>query len=142
MSIRINKLHRMDGYHDRHFGTVTHNGNTCDAILVGPFDRLQSLLNTDISAEYELNEIIAVEVNLPRDNSVSGIYALPDGQVAVDGTVHNETKIDENLSLFDISIEIGADFFAVSTEDIQQRPKVGTRIRIIGKGLRVYPTFT
>lgn len=142
MSIRINKLHRMEGYHDRHFGTVTHKGNTFEAILVGPFEMLQSLVNTDASAEYELNEIVSVDVNLPRDDSASGIYALPDGKVAVDGTVHNEVKIDEEVSLFDVAIQNGADFLAVSTEVIRRRPKVGTRIRIVGKGLHVYPTFT
>jgi hypothetical protein len=105
------------------------------------FERLQLLLHRDTSAEYELNEITDVAVNLPRDDSASGIYALPNGLIAIDGTVHNETQIDDTASLFDISIQNGADFFAVSTDDIPQRPEVGTRIRITGKGLRVYPVF-
>jgi hypothetical protein len=81
-------------------------------------------------------------VNLPTDDTASGIFALADGQVAIDGTVHNETKIDDNVSLFDVYIQNGADFFTVSTEDVQLRPEIGTRIRIVGKGLHVYPTFT
>ena len=141
MGITIDTLHRMDSYHDRHIGTVTHNGNRCAAVLVGSFERLQLLLNSNTSAEYELNEITAVAVNLPRDDSASGIYALPDGQVAIDGTVYNETMIDDTVSLFDIYIQNGADFFADATEDIQQRPEMGTRTRIVGTGLHVCPTF-
>lgn len=38
MGIVINSLYRMDGYHDRHYGSVTHNGNTFDAVLVGAFE--------------------------------------------------------------------------------------------------------
>ncbi|MGF1524635.1 MAG: hypothetical protein ACFBSF_20105 [Leptolyngbyaceae cyanobacterium] len=41
MSVTIDTLHRMDGHHNRHFGSITHNGQTLDAVLVGPYDRLQ-----------------------------------------------------------------------------------------------------
>ncbi len=121
---------------------MTRNGNTCDAVLVGTFDKLQELLNTETTAEYELNEVITVTINLPKDETVSGIYALADGQVAIDGTVDNETQIDEIVSLFDVDIGNGSDKLTVSTEDIQFRPEIGTRIRIIGKGLHIYPIFT
>jgi hypothetical protein len=132
----------MDGYHDRHLGTVTHNGNTCDAVIVGPIEKLRSLLHADTTAEYDLNEIISVETNLAKDDSASGIYPMTGNQVAVDGTVHNEIKIDDSVSVFDIYIQNGADFLAVTSEDLQQCLEVGTRIRIVGKGLYIYPTFT
>lgn len=139
MGITINALYHMDDSRDRHYGTVTHNGNTCDAVLAGRFEELQSLLHTEAAAEYTLNEIISVEANLPRDDSVSGIYALPDDQIAVDGTVHNELKLDETLSLFDIYMQNGADYLEVSTEDIQVHLEVGKRVRIVCKGVHVYP---
>lgn len=142
MSVTIDELHRMDGYNDRHWGAVTHNGNALSAVIVGSFERLQSLLHLDVTAEYELNEILSVDTNLAKDDSSSGIYQLPDGQVVFDGTVHNESKLDETVSLFDVYLQNGADFLVFSSEDLQQRPEVGTRIRIVGKGFLVFPTFT
>ena len=142
MGITIKSFHRMDGYHDRHHGTVTHNGNPCEAVLFGPFEKLRLLLNTDTSAEFELDEIISVTVNLCKDDAVSGLYTVADGQLAIDGSVHNEIRIDDQVSLFDVYIQNGVDFLTVSTNDLTERPEIGTRIIIIGKGLRVYPTFT
>jgi hypothetical protein len=142
MGVTINSLYRMDGYSDKHYGSVTHNGHTFAAVLVGPFERLESILHTEVTAEYELNEIIAAETGLERDDSVSGIFALGDGQLAIDGSIHNETKIDDRLSVLDIYIQNGADFLAITSEDLGRTPAVGSRIRLRGKGLRVYPTFT
>jgi hypothetical protein len=141
MGVVIKKLYRMDGYPDRHFGIVTHNESTCEAVLVGSFDGLQQLLNTDATAEYELNEIISVDANLPADDSLSGIFPSSDQRIVIDGTVHNETKIDEHVSVMDICILNGSDFFAVTTEELGLHPTIGTRIRIVGQGLHVYPTF-
>jgi hypothetical protein len=142
MGIVISELHRVDGYHDRHLGTVTLNGRAFPAIVVGAFDRLESLLYSHVTAEYELSEVLSVEVNLPKNDRVSGIFALPDAQIAFDGTVHNETEVDENSSLFDLYIQNGPDFFSIDSSHLQEKPSIGTRIRIIGKGLHVYPTFT
>ena len=142
MGVTINTLHRMDGYPDKHFGSVTHNGYKLDAVLVGQFDRLRQLLHTDTTAEYELNEIISVDSGLEKDDAVSGIFPLANGEIAIDGSIHNETEIDSRFSLLDIYIQNGADFLAVTSEDLGQKPQVGTRIRIVGKGLHVYPTFT
>lgn len=141
MGITIKSVHRMDGYGDQHFGTVVHNGYPLDAVLVGPIECLQPLINTDVTAEYELNEIISIDAGLDKDDSMSGIYPLPGNQIAVDGSIHFETKIDEAVSLLDIYIQNGADFLTVSTEELGQKPPIGTRIRITGKGLHVYPTF-
>jgi len=142
MGIVINTLHRMDSYHDQHFGTVTHNGQVLDAVIVGPFDRLRSLLHVLVTAEYELKEIISADTNLPQDDSISGIYPLADDQVVVDGSIHNVIDIDEHFSYIDIYLQNSVDFLAISSEHLGQIPSVGTRIRILGKGLHVYPTFT
>lgn len=142
MSVTINTLHRMDGYPEKHFGSVTHNGHTLDAVLVGPFDRLQHLLHTDATAEYELDEFISIDSGLEKDDTVSGIFPLANGQIVIDGSIHNETEIDGQLSLLDIYIQNGADFLAVTSENLGQKPQVGTRIRVVGRGLHVYPTFT
>jgi hypothetical protein len=142
MGVTINSLHHMDGYQDKHFGSITHNGHTFDAVLVGPLDRLKSLVHTNATAEYELNEIISVDSGLEKNDTVSGIFPLPNDQIAIDGSIHNETKIDDHFSLLDIYIQNGADFLAVTSEDLGHKPPVGSRIRIVGKGLHVYPTFT
>lgn len=142
MGIVIHSVHRMDVCGDRHFGTVVHNGYPLDAVLVGPFESLQTLINTDVTAEYELNEILFVDAGLDKDDSLSGIYPLPGNQIAVDGSIHNETKIDDTYSLLDIYVQNGADFLTVTTEQLGQNPPIGTRIRITGRGLHVYPTFT
>lgn len=141
MGVTINTLHHMDGHHDRYFGSITHNGQILDAVLVGPYDRFQSLLHSDAIAEYELDEITSVESGLDKDDALSGFFSLTDNQIAVDGSVHSETKIDELVSVLDIYIQNGADFLAVSSEQLGQKPPVGSRIRIVGKGLHVYSTF-
>lgn len=141
MGVVIRKVDRMDGYHDRNYATVEHNGHVLDAVLVGPIEALLLLLHENITAEYELNEIISVDANLPQDDTVSGIYPMPDGRVAIDGTVHNETVIDERFSVFDVYIQKGADFLSFCSEELNQHPSLDTRIRIVGKGLHVYPTF-
>ena len=141
MGVTINTLHHMDGHHDRHFGSITHNGQTLDAVMVGPYDRLQSLLHSDAIAEYKLDEITSVESGLDKDDALSGFFPLTDNQIAVDGSIHSKTKIDELVSVLDIYIQNGADFLAVSSEQLGQKPPVGSRIRIVGKGLHVYPTF-
>lgn len=102
---------------------------------------MQSLLHSEITAKFELNEIISTETNLVKEDTVSGIFALPDGKVLVDGTVYNETRIDDIFSWFDIYIQTGSDFLEVRSEDIQVRPAIDTRIRIVGKGLHVHPDF-
>lgn len=141
MGVTINTLHPMDGCTDKHFGSVTHKGHTLDAVIVGPLGRVKSLLHTCADAEYELNEIISAETGLEKNDSVSGIFPLADGQIAIDGSIHNETKIDDQSSVLDIYIQNGADFYAITTEDLGHKPPVGSRIRIIGKGLNIYPTF-
>jgi len=141
MGVTIKTLHPMDGHHDRYFGSITHNGQTLDAVLVGPYDRLQALLHSDAIAEYELDEITSVESGLDKDDALSGFFPLTNNQIVVDGSIHSETKIDELVSVLDIYIQNGADFLAVSSEQLGQKPPVGSRIRIVGKGLHVYPTF-
>ncbi len=142
MGVTINTLHGEDDYTDKHSGSVTHNGHILDAVIVGPFHRLKSLLYTCVTAEYELNEIISADTGLEKNDSVSGFFPLVNGQIAIDGSIHNETRIDDRCSLLDIYIQNGADFFIIKDDDIGHKPTVGSRIRIIGKGLFVYPTFT
>ena len=142
MGLVINTLHRMDGYQDKHFGSVTHNGHTFDAVLFGEFQRLQSILHRGVTAEYQLAEIISTEHGLAKNDTLSGIFPLDDGQIAVDGSIHNEIQIDDGLTLFDIYIQNGADFLAVTSDEVGQKLAVNSRIRIVGKGLHVYPTFS
>ena len=143
MGVVITQIDRMDGYHDRHFGTICHNEQMLNAVLVGPYDQLMGLIGKGITAEYSLNEIMSVELDLPKEDQFSGIFsAATENHVVVDGTVHNETVIDEDVSLFDIYIQNGADFLCVSSDELLAKPKLNTRIRITGNGLHVYPTFT
>ena len=142
MSITINTLLPIDGASDKYLGSVTHNGQTFDAVIVGAFCRLESLLRTNVTAEYELDEIISAETGLQKNDSVSGIFPLANGQIVIDGSVHNETMVDDKSSWLDVYIQNGADFFAVASENLRHKPAVGSRIRIVGTGLRVYPTFT
>ena len=138
----IVEIQKMDGYHDRTYGKIDHQGHMLDAVLFGDYDRLDELRNVDATAEYELNEIVATEVNLPKANELSGIYPKADDLTVVDGLVHSEIVIDDVVSVFDVYIQNGPDFISISTEDLSERPKMDTRIRIIGRGLHAYPTFT
>lgn len=142
MGVIIKSIHRMEGYADRHFAAITHCGHALDVVLCGQYEQLLTLIHLEITAEYELNEVIAINTELAGDDSLSGIYPLEEKQIAVDGTIHNECEIDDSVSLLDIYIQNGADFLAISTDELGIKPEVGTRIRIIGKGLRVYPNFT
>lgn len=143
MSVVIKQIYRMDGYHDRHFGTICHNEHILNAVLVGSYDQLMGLLGKEITAEYSLNEIRTVEMNLPQGDQLSGIFPTAiENQIVVDGTVYNEIVIDEDVSLFDIYLQNGTDFLNVSSDELPAKPKLNTRIRITGNGLHVYPTFT
>jgi hypothetical protein len=141
MGVTINAIHPMDGHPDKHFGSVTHNGHTLDAVIVGPLGRVRSLLHTNADAEYELEEIISAETGLEKNESLSGFFPLADGQIAIDGSIHNEIKIDDQSSVLDIYIQNGADFLAITSEDLGHNPPVGSRMRIVAKGLHVYPIF-
>lgn len=142
MGIVITELRCSNIGDDFHFGRILHQGNEVHAVLVGSYGRLKQLLGDEITAEFDLNEIISVDANLPKDDAQSGIFEWPNSQIVIDGTVHNEVEIDETGSVVDISIQNGADFIAFSSQELKQRPVVGTRIRIVGTGLGVYPTFT
>jgi len=142
VGVTINSLERLEGYDDRHSGSIEHNGHAFDAVIVGPFEKLRSIRHASVTAEYELNEIISVETDLAKDDSISGFFSLTDNQIAVDGSVHNEIKVDDLVSVFDIYIQNGADFLSLTTEQLGCNPRVGSRIRIVGAELLVYPTFT
>ncbi len=44
------------------------------------------------------------------------------------------------MTCIDIYIQNGADFLAISSDDVDSIPTTGSRIRIRGRGLVVYPT--
>ncbi|MFO1007130.1 MAG: hypothetical protein U0929_14305 [Planctomycetaceae bacterium] len=143
MGVLIKAIYRMEGYHDRHFGTICHNEHMLKAVLIGAYDQLTGLVGKVVTAEYSLNEIKSVEMNLPQADWRSGMYpAAIENHVIVDGTVCNEFVIDEAVSLFDIYIQNGADFLCMSSEELQAKPKLNTRIQITGVGLHVYPSYT
>src|SRR6218665_3421439 len=121
MGIVIEAIHRMEDAAKRHWASVRHNGHGFDAVLVGDYDRLLTLLGEETSAEYGLTEIHSVEIDLPKDDATSGVFPLNDGRVVIDGTVHNETIIDEHVSLFDVYLRNKADFFNVSSEDLSTK---------------------
>ncbi len=141
MAVLIEQIDRIEGREDKHFGVVRHNGHKLEVILVGPYDSLLPLIGTDVLVEYELEEITSADIDLPVDDRASGIFPEHGDQFIIDGTVHNETIIDELVSLIDVYIQNGADFLAVTSEDLPAKPRTGTRIRVTGKGLHVYPTF-
>lgn len=132
----------MDDGRNRHFGTVRQNDSICKAVLIGEYDRLLGLLHIEATAEFELIDIVSADVNLEKDDRLSGIFSLANDCVAIDGTIHNETVLDNKVSVFDVYIHNGADFFSITSEDLPAKPGIDTRIRIVGRGLHVYPTFT
>lgn len=141
MGIVIEGIQPSTDCDDRHVGTINHNGNIGTAMIVGSYDQLLELLHADITAEYELGEIISVEIGLSKDDRLSGIFPSDDDHVVVDGTVHNITVVDESFSLVDVYIQNNADFLCVSSKDLPVIPEIASRIRIAGKKLLVYPTF-
>lgn len=142
MAVYIEQIDRIEGCEDKHFGVVRHNSHKLEVVLVGPYERLVTLIGKDVSAEYELAEFISADINLPADDRASGIFPAQGNQVLIDGTVHNKILIDDAVSLIDVYLQNGADFLAVTSEDLTAKPRAGTRIRITGKGLHVYPTFS
>ena len=141
MSFRLIELHRMDDSRDRHMAIVDHGNDRLTVVIVGQYERLQSLGHDDFSAEIELSEIASVEMNIPRNDDESGISE--DGEmVVVDGTVHQILQIDDLISVVDVYIRDGPEFIAVTTDDLQGAvPVLDSRLRMRGKGLEVYPTF-
>jgi hypothetical protein len=142
MAVLIEQIDRIEGCEGKHFGIVRHNGHKLEVVLVGPYDRLVTQIGTDVLVEYELEEVISADIDLPVDDRASGIFPDRGNQFIIDGTVHNETIIDDAVSVIDVYIQNGADFLAVTSDDLTVKPRTGTRIRITGKGLHVYPTFS
>ncbi len=126
-----------------HSACTEHNGNLIPAIIVGDRQRLQGLVDHSINAEYGLGEVLAFECNLPRDDENSGFFALPDGQITIDGTVQNILQIDSESAVVDVYIRNGPEYIAFDTNELRNIvPLVDHRICIRGRGLIVYPTFT
>ena len=142
MAITLASINQMDQHDDRNFGTVIHRDSQMNAVIVGPFERLLDLIGCEVTAEYELTTIDAVEIDLPEDDENSGIYAADSERVIIDGRVHMITEIDENFAYIDVYIQNGADFLSITTDDVPRLPRLDSRIRIKGHGLTVFPTFT
>jgi len=142
MAITLASIHQMDQHDNRHFGTVIHRESQMNAVIVGPIERLNSLIGSEVTAEYELTTIDSVDLDLPQNDENSGIYAAEPDRVIIDGRVHMITEIDENFAYIDVYIQNGADFLSITTDDVPRLPKLNSRIRIKGHGLIVFPTFT
>lgn len=142
MAITLASIHQMDQHDNRHFGIVIHRESQMNAVIVGPIDRLQSLIGCEVTAEYELTTIEFVDLDLPENDENSGIYATEAGRVIFDGRVHMITEIDDKFAYIDVYIQNGADFLSITTDDVPRLPELDSRIRITGHGLIVFPTFT
>ncbi len=142
MAIILVSIHQMDQHDNRHLGTVVHRESRMNAVIVGPIERLKDLIGCELSVEYELTTIDSVDIDLPENDEVSGIYAIEPDRVIIDGRVHMITEIDENFAFVDVYIQNGADFLSITTDDVPRLPKLDSRIRIKGHGLIVFPTFT
>lgn len=142
MAIILVSIHQMDQNDNRHWGTVAHRESQMNALIVGPIERLKNLIGCEVTAEYELTTIDSVDIDLPENDEISGIYAIKPDRVIIDGRVHMITEIDENFAYVDVYIQNGADFLSITTDDVPRLPKLDSRIRIKGHGLIVFPTFT
>ena len=142
MAIILASIHQMDPYDNRHYGTVIHRESRINAVVVGPFERLNPFIGREMTAEYELTTIDSADIDLPADDESSGIFAIEPDRVMIDGRVHMLTEIDENFAYIDVYIQNGADFIAITSDDVIRLPKLDSRIRIKGRGLIVFPTFT
>ena len=142
MAIILVSIHQMDQNDNRHWGTVVHRESQMNALIVGPIERLKNLIGCEVTAEYELTTIDSVDIDLPENDEISGIYAIKPDRVIIDGRVHMITEIDENFAFVDVYIQNGADFLSITTDDVPRLPKLDSRIRIKGHGLVVFPTFT
>ena len=142
MAIILVSIHQMDQNDNRHWGTVVHRESQMNALIVGPIERLKNLIGCEVTAEYELTTIDSVDIDLPENDEISGIYAIKPDRVIIDGRVHMITEIDENFAFVDVYIQNGADFLSITTDDVPRLPKLDSRIRIKGHGLIVFPTFT
>lgn len=143
MAVTFKSVAENDTSAEWHSGSVRHNGRRLEVVLVGSISRLRDLVGKTACAEFELNEVLEVKVGLERDDSKSGLFPLPDGQIQIDGTVHQIIKVEADTEIVDVYIQNGAEFIAFDSEQIQNaKPQVGTRIQIRGEGLKVFPTFT
>ena len=94
-------------------------------------------------AEFELDEVLDIQVGLERNDSISGIYPLPDGEIQIDGTEYQIIELAADMEIFDVYIRAGPEFIAFDSDQLQNaKPMINTRIQIRGRGLRVFPTLT
>lgn len=127
---------------DCHSAFVLHQDHRISAVIFGPYDRVSSLVGASVTAEYELTRIDSAELDLPSQDGASGIFQETPDTILIDGTVHLLTRVDDLVTLIDSYIQNGADFLAISRDDVEHIPTTGSRIRIRGRGRVVYPTLT
>jgi hypothetical protein len=142
MGVVIVKVDDSKEDEDCHLATVLHQDHRINAIIFGPLDRVSLLVGASVTAEYELTKIESAELDLPAQDGASGIFQETPDTILVDGTVHLLTRVDDHMTCIDIYIQNGADFLAISSDDVDSIPTTGSRIRIRGRGLVVYPTYT
>ena len=142
MGVVIEHVDASNEYEDRHAATILHQDHRINAVVFGPFDRVSSLVGASVTAEYELTKIESAELDLPAQDGASGIFEEATDTILIDGTVHLLTRVDDHMTCIDIYIQNGADFLAISSDDVERIPKTGSRIRIRGHGLVVYPKYT
>lgn len=143
MGITIRSFEEQEPGLKRQLGWVEHNGNLIAANIVGDLKRLQELVGHSIHAEYELEDVLSLECDLPRNDEHSGIFPLPDGQIEIDGTVHNILQIDSDSAVVDVYIRNGPEYITFDTNELHNvLPVIDRRICIRGRKLTVYPTWT
>lgn len=122
---------------------VRHEDQLLTAILRCSYEEAINL-PTDFIAEIDHASVVRFEVNLPLDDSLSGLFVTDDPCVILaDGQVHNHLEIDSDLVLIDVYIQNGPELFTVTSEELDGVvPSVGSRIRIWLLGLSIYPSNT
>ncbi|MGV3607053.1 MAG: hypothetical protein ACO1RA_11665 [Planctomycetaceae bacterium] len=122
MGVVIERVDDSKKDEDCHLVTVLHQDHRINAIILGPFDRVSSLVGTSVTAEFELTKIESAELDLPALDGASGIFQETPDTILIDGTVHLLTRADDHFTCIDIYIRNGADFFAISSEDVDSIP--------------------
>jgi len=141
MAFSLVELHSLET--DVTHAKVTHGRESLVAIIPESLERLESL-SGDFLAELDYHCILKHEVSSVKMDSESGLFATDEPSVViVDGSVSNLLEIDANHVLVDVYIQNGPEFVNVTSEELGGSvPKVGSRIRLWLKGLKIYPALT
>jgi hypothetical protein len=100
-------------------------------------------IDEEFAGEVDWKSVLETQVELPGDESQSGLYPTDDpGVVLVDGLVDDLLELDPDCWLVTLRVEKnGRAAITFDSEELGSLPGLGARVKVKLMGLTIHPTF-